>query len=114
MRYPNLRYGNPETLRFYAQHVPIKELARRLKRSERSVNDWLAGKRKMPWWIPELLRLQHMETQQQLYRMGITTIRKQLGIVSSGVTQFPATKQSVVNNCHPSSVDAANKSLRHG
>ncbi len=32
MRYPNLRYGNPTELRHYAQSVPVKDLARQLRR----------------------------------------------------------------------------------
>lgn len=40
MRYPNLRYGNPEEMRFYTQGLTSKEIAKHLRRSERSVNGW--------------------------------------------------------------------------
>lgn len=89
MHYPNLRYGNPTELEFYAQGVPVKDLARRLRRSERSVRDWLNQRKRVPWWVPEVLRLQHMEMQQQLYRMGITQVRNRLGMVNGEVIKFP-------------------------
>ena len=61
MRYPNLRYGNPTELIYYATGIPLPVLARRLRRDERTVKDWLSGKTRVPWWVPELLRLQQME-----------------------------------------------------
>lgn len=73
MRYPNLRYGNPTELAFYAAGIPIPKLARRLRRDERTVKDWLAGKRRVPWWVPEVLRLQHME-QADMYRQHMARV----------------------------------------
>ncbi len=61
MRYPNLRYGNPTELNYYAAGIPPRELARRLRRDERTVRDWLNAKARVPWWVPEVLRLQQME-----------------------------------------------------
>src|SRR5438034_11739155 len=88
MRYPNLRYGSPDEMRFYAQGMTVKDLAKRLRRSERSVNEWLAGTRKVPWWIPEILRLQHMAHREMMQQMRMTPVRKQLGIVSGSVAEF--------------------------
>lgn len=34
MRYHNLRYGNPHEFAYYVQGMPIKDVARRLRRSE--------------------------------------------------------------------------------
>jgi hypothetical protein len=62
MRYPNLRYGNPTELNYYALGIPLATLARRLRRDERTVSDWLTGKTRVPWWVPEVLRLQRMES----------------------------------------------------
>lgn len=90
MRYPNLRYGNPTEFQFYVQGVPIKDIAKKLRRSERSVKDWLEGKKKVPWWVPEVLRLQHGEHQERLRQMGITGYRGRLGLVSAAVIAFPA------------------------
>lgn len=48
MRYPNTRYGNPTELRYYAQGLSIPQIAKQLKRSEKTVTEWLTGKRKTP------------------------------------------------------------------
>ncbi|WP_419683815.1 hypothetical protein ACN22W_09585 [Burkholderia theae] len=61
MKYPNQRYGNPAELRHYAADRPIKQLARELRRSERTVHDWLVGRERVPFWVPELLRLRRYE-----------------------------------------------------
>lgn len=61
MRYPNIRYGNPTELNFYAATIPLAVLARRLRRDERTVRDWMTAKTRVPWWVPEVLRLQQME-----------------------------------------------------
>ncbi|MDR6394259.1 hypothetical protein [Herbaspirillum seropedicae] len=57
-------------LEFWMHGRSVKVIAKRLKRSERSVHDWLTGKRKIPWWVPEILRLQHYEYQDRLRQMG--------------------------------------------
>ncbi|WP_061537199.1 hypothetical protein [Collimonas arenae] len=71
MKYPNLRYGNPQAMNHYAQGIPLKQLAHRLRRSERAVSDWLKGTKKVPFWVPELLRLQRMEHDHIIHQMGI-------------------------------------------
>jgi hypothetical protein len=71
MRYPNLRYAHPNELHFHASGIPIKELAKRLRRSEKSVTAWLNGDRKMPYWVPELIRLQRMEHLERMRQMGM-------------------------------------------
>jgi hypothetical protein len=45
LRYPNLRYGNPTGLPCYAMDIPLPDLARRLRRDERTVRDWLPAER---------------------------------------------------------------------
>lgn len=89
MRYPNLRYGNPSEMAYYCQGLQIHEIARRLRRSERSVRNWLSGRERMPWWIPELLRLQAMEQAERARQMGYAPLRR-LGVVKTGqVVEFP-------------------------
>lgn len=61
MKYPNLRYGNAEEFRFYVQSMPMKDICRLLRRCERSIDDWLKHRRRIPWWVPEILRLKRME-----------------------------------------------------
>lgn len=61
LRYPNLRYGNPTELAYYASTMPLADLARTLRRDERTVRDWLSCRARVPWWVPEILRLKRME-----------------------------------------------------
>lgn len=61
MRFPNLRYGNPTEFAYYAMGRPLPELARALRRDERTIRDWLSGRAKVPWWVPEIMRLRKLE-----------------------------------------------------
>jgi len=61
VRYPNLRYGNPTEFAYYAMGIPLADLARRLRRDERTVRDWLTGRARVPWWVPEIMRLRRLE-----------------------------------------------------
>lgn len=85
MRYPNLRYGNPTEMAYYAMGVPLPDLARRLRRHERTVDRWLNGKAKVPWWVPEILRLQRMEAEIRHKQMGMGALAPLLGVVSGDV-----------------------------
>ena len=78
MKYPNTRYGNPEELRYYATGISLKDLAKSLRRSERSVKDWLDGKKRIPYWVPELVRLRAIERagqMQQMFRQKFSTFK---------------------------------------
>lgn len=88
MKYPTLRYGNPNELRYYAQFTPKKDLARRLRRSVRTIENWLSEREKLPWWVPELLRLQHMEQAERMRQMGFAARRLRLGVVNENVIEF--------------------------
>lgn len=88
MRYPNTRYGNPEELRYYTEGMSIKEVAKRLKRSEKSVKQWLSFEKKVPYWVPELLRLWDLERGLILRQMGMGETRRKLGLVEGQVIQF--------------------------
>ncbi|KVD19197.1 hypothetical protein WI80_33425 [Burkholderia ubonensis] len=39
----------------------VADVARELRRTERSVSDWLSGRQRVPWWVPEILRLRAVE-----------------------------------------------------
>lgn len=88
MRYPNLRYGNPTELNYYAMsYTDVKTLARNLRRDERTVKDWLSGRQRVPWWVPEILRLQRMESadimrQHTQHITGRQAPRQPLGVVT--------------------------------
>jgi len=88
MRYPNTRYGNPTEFQYYAQGQKPKDIAKRLRRSEHSINLWLAGKRRMPWWVPEILRLQRLEYDLWMHQTGLGRMRTKLGIASADVIAF--------------------------
>jgi hypothetical protein len=92
MRYPNTRYGNPTELRYYTQGLSAKQIAQQLKRSEKSVTEWLNGNRKIPFWVPELLRLRHMEADLRMRQMGFGEQKRRLGIVNGSVIDFPPPK----------------------
>lgn len=85
MRYPNQRYGNPTEFRYYAMGVPLAVLARRLRRDERTVRDWLSGRTRVPWWVPEILRLKHLESDLRHRQMGMGALPARLGVVSADV-----------------------------
>lgn len=84
MRYPNIRYGNPAEFQHYALGIPLSKLARMLRRDERTVRDWLNVKTKLPWWVPELMRLRAME-QAHIARQMNFAADPRLRIVSGDV-----------------------------
>lgn len=88
MRYPNQRYGHPDHLKYYMGSWTPKQLAKHLKRDERTIRNWLSGAQKMPWWVPELLRLERYEKHQQLRQMGINQKLGKLGVVRGQVIDY--------------------------
>jgi hypothetical protein len=90
MRYPNLRYGNPTELAAYVQGIPIAAIAKRLRRSERTVRNWLDGRQKVPWWVPEIIRLQNMESWEIRRQMNMLPKRADLQLVRGQLATLPA------------------------
>lgn len=85
MRYPNKRYGNPAAMAHYALwYGDVPTLAKALKRSERSVRDWLSGAAKVPWWVPEIMRLQQMEHNHTAYQITGRQVAARLGVAAGG------------------------------
>lgn len=82
MRFPTTRYGNPEALKQYTLGMQTEAICKRLKRSKKTVLAWRNGDRKMPWWVPELLRLQNLERNLILKQMGMSP---PLGIVKGQI-----------------------------
>lgn len=89
MRYPNLRYGNPTEMAYYAMGVPLADLARRLRRDPRTVRDWLNGRQRVPWWVPEILRLKQMEADLRNRQMNLGALAPRLGVVTGDVIALP-------------------------
>lgn len=84
MKYPNKRYGNPTAMAHYAMwYGNTANLAQALRRSERSVQDWLTGRAKVPWWVPEIMRLQKMEHDARVYQMTGRQVAARLGVAAS-------------------------------
>ena len=94
MRYPNLRYGNPTEFAYYALGVPLPDLARRLRRDERTVRDWLSGRTRVPWWVPEIMRLRRLEADVRHRQMGMGPLLAKLGIASGDVLALPVKNRS--------------------
>lgn len=90
MRYPNLRYGNPTALRYYSAGYDIKSLAKRLRRDERTVRDWINERAKVPWWVPEIMRLWAMEQAEIRRQMGCDARLQKLGVVTGNVIEMRA------------------------
>jgi hypothetical protein len=57
----NLRSCSIESAVDYAMGRTHAELARMLRRDERTIRDWLSGRAKVPWWVPEIMRLKRVE-----------------------------------------------------
>ena len=90
MRYPNLRYGNPTAMAHYAiWYGDTATLAKALRRDVRTVRDWLNGTAKVPFWVPELMRLQQLEHAQMVYQMTGKKIAASLGIVQASAAILP-------------------------
>ena len=88
MRYPNTRYGKLSEFQHYAMGVPLVDLARQLRRDERTVRDWLSGRASVPWWVPELMRLQRLEKMHVAAQMGFARAYRSLGLVSGEVLEL--------------------------
>jgi hypothetical protein len=65
------------------------------------VKNWVDGKSKIPWWVPELMRLRDMEARERHRQMGFTSFPNRLGYVSGDVLQFPTKKDSKNENQAP-------------
>lgn len=91
MRYPNLRYGNPTEMAYYSMGIPLPDLARRLRRDQRTVRNWLTGRARVPWWVPEILRLKHMEADLRHRQMGMGPLPARLGVVTADVIALAPT-----------------------
>jgi hypothetical protein len=101
VRYPNLRYGNPTELAYYAAFWgDVARLAKFLRRDQRTVRDWLSGRARVPWWVPEMLRLKRMEAELRHQQMGMGALAPRLGVVSGNVITL-ARPQELTNATVP-------------
>lgn len=92
MRYPNLRYGNPTEFAYYCMGRTNASVAKTLRRDERTVRDWLSGRSKLPWWVPEIMRLKRAElVERQRQMFGAIGDQKRLSAL--GIVQPDAVLQ---------------------
>ncbi|MGZ3319663.1 MAG: hypothetical protein ACXU9C_01640 [Xanthobacteraceae bacterium] len=68
---------------------PLADVARSLRRDERTVRDWMSGKTRVPWWVPEIMRLRRLELDLRQQQMGMGALRPLLGIVDAAVLTLP-------------------------
>ena len=68
--------------------IPLPDLARTLRRDERTVRDWLSAKQRVPWWVPEYMRLRQMEQADIRRQMNMTSLGPRLGIVRGNVIEL--------------------------
>lgn len=99
MQYPNLRYGNPVEFKAYVLGVPIKDVARRLRRSEKTIKNYIDGSEKIPWWIPELMRLQAMERMERMRQMNMIPKLRLVKKVSEKKGNHSMDERNIKNLC---------------
>jgi len=99
MKYPNQRYGNPQEFIFYCRGKPIEIIAKRLKRSTKTIERYISGKTKIPWWINEYLRMADAEQNLRLQYMTNNKVLSKLGVVRGELIEFkqPVTKSMAEN-----------------
>lgn len=102
MRYPNLRYGNPTELAYYAIAWPLLDLARMRRRDERTVRDWIKGRTRVPWWVPEILRLKRLEADLR-YRQMFSCVLDQKPLTTDTRPRHRSTRSSRTTARIPSS-----------
>jgi hypothetical protein len=72
-------------MRYYAMaYGSTAQLAQTLRRSERTVKDWMSGAARVPWWVPEILRLKKMEHDSMVYQMTGYQPAARLGVLDAG------------------------------
>jgi hypothetical protein len=79
MRAHDRKWGHLAEFEYYA-HAPDDALARYLRVTPSTIRAWRSGKRPLPWWVPELLRLRQWECDDRMRRMGYV----RLGVTKPG------------------------------
>ncbi|WP_343549433.1 hypothetical protein [Ralstonia sp.] len=81
MKAHDRKWGHVEEFELYA-HAPDPALARALRVTPATLRAWRSGRRPIPWWVPELLRLRAWQRDADMRAMGY----RRMGIVKSGST----------------------------
>jgi hypothetical protein len=64
------RWGNANEFRYYCRGLPTRTIARMVRRTERTVRDWIKGHRPTPAWAVELVRLRELERHELLRQLA--------------------------------------------
>ncbi|MQQ99253.1 hypothetical protein [Glaciimonas soli] len=99
MKCPNLRYARDGYFKYYVDIYGAKAIAEQLFKTERTIKDWYEGKKKIPFWVPELLQLRDKECYRELQQMNIRS--QKLGIVMPTADILVFRKATIINNGSP-------------
>ena len=65
------RWGNANEFRYYCRGLPTRTIARMVRRTERTVRDWIKGHRPTPAWAVELVKLRELERKDVLRQITV-------------------------------------------
>jgi len=78
-------------------HAPDEALARGLRVTPATIRAWRSGKRPIPWWVPELLRLRLWQFDAEMRAVGY----RRLGIAKPGQSAQVYTFAPIVPGARP-------------
>lgn len=79
MKAHDRKWGHLGEFELYA-HAPDPVLARALRVTPATLRAWRSGRRPVPWWVPELLRLRAWQCDAEMRAAGY----RRLGIAKPG------------------------------
>jgi len=82
------RYATLEEFRFRCQGRPVWAIAQLLRRSEKTIQRYIDGDCKIPWWVPEMLRYLNDEFHERIRQHQMEPIFRKLGVVTGDVIEF--------------------------
>lgn len=74
MQDPSKRWANPAEFDYWAKVYTVKILSKKLKRTPRTIRDWLRGARPIPAWTVAVLRLSELDA--EAYRRSLRPMHK--------------------------------------
>ena len=74
MQDPSKRWANPAEFDYWAKVYTVKVLSKKLKRTPRTIRDWLRGARPIPAWTVAVLRLSELDA--EAYRRSLYPMHK--------------------------------------
>jgi len=96
MKAHDRKWGHPSEFEAYA-HAPDEALARGLRVTPATIRAWRSGKRPIPWWVPELLRLRLWRFDADMRAAGY----RRMGIAKPGQSAQVYTFAPIVPGSRP-------------